>query len=424
VTTTPHDAAALLADLPPAVYWKDLGGRYLGGNAAYLAARGLSSDVELVGRTEADLPVRDVFTTTLPPLEAAVLETGEPINGVQSLSGPLPGSAGVAAGGGAGAAAGAKILFTVVPLRAADGAIDGVLGVGTDVSGLSDIGRTVSYASRLESIGRLAANIAHRINTPVQFITDNTRFVADGSTTVLRALQAVQRVVTVADGGSAAERLAAVRSVLEGVDLDFLDDELPPALLHSLEGLSQIAQLVSTLTDFSRAEGAMSEASINDAVDNAVHMTLHEWTPVADLRLDLDPDVGAVLCYEGELRQTITNVISNAAQAIAARQAVDPQAPEGLILVSTRRADDAVVLVVRDNGCGMDDDERARIFDPFFTTKPFGQATGLGLSLAHVTIVGRHRGTIEVQTALGEGATFTITLPATSTRLGRPALDG
>jgi two-component system, NtrC family, sensor kinase len=406
---TLHDVAAVLDGLPYPVYWKDLDGRYLGANAAYLAARGLPPGTVLLGLREVDLPVDDVFTSTLPRIERGVLESGEPATGAQSLSRPPSVLAGQRDGDGQRDAA--KILLTVAPLRAADGTILGVVGAGADVFDLDDIGRTVSYTSRLESIGRLAANMAHRINTPVQFITDNTRFVAEGATTLLRSLQAVHRAVTVADDRSAAERLASVAEILDGVDLDFLDDELPPALLHSLEGLSQIAQLVSTLTDFSRAEGAMAEAILNDAVDNAVHMTLHEWGEIADLRLNLDPEVGKIPCYEGELRQAITNVISNAAQAIAARRAVEPGAPAGVITVSTRRDGDVVVLVVRDNGCGMDDDEQTRIFDPFFTTKPFGQATGLGLSLAHVTIVSRHRGAIEVETAIGKGSTFTITLP-------------
>jgi signal transduction histidine kinase len=397
-----HDDAApmgVLSALPHLVYWKDREGRYRGGNHAFRAARALPEDTDLAGCTETDLPVRDAFTTTLPALERSVIDTGFPATGVQALTGQD------------GTGVGVKILLTIVPLRAPDGAVRGLVGVGADVTGLSDLDAKVSHASKLESIGRLAANIAHQINTPVQFITDNVRFVADGVAEALTALQAVRTALT-AEGQSTTEaRVAAAIAVLDGADVDFLDDELPSALLQSLEGLSQIAQIVSGLTDFSRPEGELVDADLNHAVDNAVDLTLAEWTAIGDLRLDLDPTVGEIRCYEGELRQVLLNLISNAAQAITARHASDPDAPPGLIQVTTRHHGDSAQITVADNGCGMDPATRARIFDPFFTTKPLGQATGQGLSLAHATIVGRHHGNLDVHTAPGHGSTFTITLP-------------
>jgi signal transduction histidine kinase len=407
-----HDAAApmgVLGALPHLVYWKDRDGRYRGGNHAFRAARALPEDTDLAGCTEDDLPVRDAFTTTLPALERAVIDTGIPATGVQALTEP----------GGAGG--GVKILLTIVPLRAADGAVHGLVGVGADVTGLSDLDAKVSHASKLESIGRLAANIAHQINTPVQFITDNVRFVADGVAQALAALEAVRTALAAESEQPLEARVAAARAALDGADVDFLDAELPSALLQSLEGLSQIAQIVSGLTDFSRPEGEMVDADLNHAVDNAVDLTLAEWTAAGDLRLDLDPAMGKICCYEGELRQVLLNLISNAAQAIATRHAGDPDAPPGLIQVTTRRLGDAAQVTVTDNGCGMDPATRARIFDPFFTTKPLGQATGQGLSLAHATIVGRHHGQLDVRTAPGQGSTFTVTLPLPPEGLPPPA---
>jgi two-component system NtrC family sensor kinase len=388
----------VLAALPHLVYWKDREGRYRGGNRAFRAARSLPSDSDLAGCTETDLPVHDAFTTTLPALERNVLDAGVPATGVQSLT--RPGTTGE----------GAKILLTIVPLRDPDGSLAGVVGVGADVTGLSDLDTKVSHAAKLESIGRLAANIAHQINTPVQFITDNVRFVADNVGAALHALQATRTALRNADGTDQT-RVSHALGVLDQADIDFLDDELPSALLQSLEGLSQIAQIVTGLTDFSRSEGDITAADLNHAVDNAVNLALTEWTAVGDLRLDLDPTVGQIPCYEGELRQVLLNLISNAAQAIAARRDSDPDAPAGLIEVTTRHHGDTAQITVTDNGCGMDPATRARIFDPFFTTKPLGQATGQGLSLAYATIVGRHQGNIDVDTTPGQGSTFTLTLP-------------
>jgi signal transduction histidine kinase len=394
----------VLGALPHLVYWKDRDGRYRGGNHAFRAARALPAGTDLTGCTETDLPIRDAFTTTLPALERAVIDAGVPATGVQALTSP-------GCDGNDGDTEAMKILLTIVPLRAPDGTVSGLIGVGADVTDLSDLDAKVSYASKLESIGRLAANIAHQINTPVQFITDNVRFVADSVAEALNTLQAVQAALNAPDGQPPEARVAAARTALEGADVDFLDAELPSALLQSLEGLSQIAQIVSGLTDFSRPEGEMTSADLNHAVDNAVHLALPEWTAVGDLRLDLDLSVGEVPCYEGELRQVLLNLITNAAQAITARRGTDPDAPPGLIEVTTRRYLDTAQILVRDNGCGMDPATRARIFDPFFTTKPLGQATGQGLSLAYATVVGRHHGTLDVDTAPGQGSTFTLTLP-------------
>jgi two-component system NtrC family sensor kinase len=395
------DGLGVLSALPHLVYWKDAQGRYRGANPAYLSARGIPDVSGLLGRAEADLPVHDVFTTTLPTVEARVVGEGVPVTGVQSLSGSETAERGD----------GAKVLLTVVPLRTGEGVVTGVLGVGADVSGLSDLDTKVSHASRLESIGRLAATIAHQINTPVQFITDNVRFVADQVAQALAALQEVQAVAVSAGSEPTDPRLVQIRRVLAAAEVDFLEEELPSALLQSLEGLSQIAQIVSSLTDFSRPDAVMTDADLNHAVDNAAQLTLSEWQPVGDLRLDLDPDAGQILCVEGELRQVLLNLISNAAQAVTARRQADPDAPPGLILVRTRRDGDHVQVVVEDNGCGMDPATRARIFDPFFTTRPLGQATGQGLSLAYTTVVTHHHGRIDVRTTPGQGSTFTVTLP-------------
>jgi hypothetical protein len=206
----------ILTELPHLVWWKDLEGRYLGSNRAYTRARGLPGTADLVGRLEDDLSVVDAFTTTLPALERSVITSGVPATGVQSLSRP-----------GDGDGDGLKILLTVVPLRTAEGGVYGVIGVGADVSGLSDIDRKVSQASRLESIGRLTANIAHQINTPIRFLTDNTRFVADGVAEALTALQAVQSLAMSRTAEPAETCLDEICKVIVETDVDFLDAELP-----------------------------------------------------------------------------------------------------------------------------------------------------------------------------------------------------
>ncbi len=414
------DAAGLevLKALPHLVYWKDGDGRYVGCNEAFLRERRVGSAEQIVGRTEEELALPDAFSATLPPIERSVMTSGVPASGVQSLAAPA------AAQGEQGVPdAASKLLLTVLPLRTAQGRVTGVIGVGADVSGLSDLDQRLSHASRMESIGRLAENIAHQINTPVQFITDNVRFVADGVAETLHALEAVQAAVGTdhGEGGGAAvparsaeQALAAVQEAIGGLDVDYLVQELPGSILESLEGLSQIAQIVSALKSYSRPESRMVSSQLNRLIDNAVSLAGPQWMPVADLQLQLAAEIPELACYEGELRQVLLNLVVNAAQAVTVRQAEDPGYGKGLIEVRSEHDAGAgvVTVVVRDDGCGMDEATRARIFDPFFTTKEFGQSSGQGLSLAWATIVNRHNGAIQVDSVPGAGTTVTVTLPS------------
>jgi signal transduction histidine kinase len=142
-----------------------------------------------------------------------------------------------------------------------------------------------------------------------------------------------------------------------------------------------------------------------------VQVSRNEWKYVAELELSLDPRIGQVPCYEGELKQALLNMVVNAAHAVQERRTADPSAPAGLIGVRTELVGQEVVITVQDNGIGMDDATRARIFDPFFTTKDVGHGTGQGLSTAHATVVQKHGGRIEVTSAPGVGTTFTVALP-------------
>ena len=381
----------VLASIPHMVYWKDSDLRYIGVNQAFLALRGLSEEQAVLDRVEAELDCADELTATLATLEPQVLGSGRPVDRRLLLtSSDRPPC---------------SLLLSVLPKTDEDGVVCGVIGVAADVTHVSTLEQQLAQASRLESIGQLAAGIAHEINTPVQYVSDNTRFLAETFDEVLAALRAV--VELAADSGTVDDRL---RASLKKVDLEFLAEEIPAALSQSLEGLDRVAQIVRAMKDFSHPGQGQTAADLNRAVESTAQVSRNEWRYVATLDLDLDPGVGTVRCHEGELKQVLLNIVVNAAQAIAGDGDRADRRVFGRIAVRTERVDGGVRITVSDNGPGMDEAVKKKIFDPFFTTKPVGKGTGQGLSMAYA-VIKRHGGTLAVTSSPGEGSVFTIDLP-------------
>ncbi|MBK6873664.1 MAG: PAS domain S-box protein [Kineosporiaceae bacterium] len=403
----------VLASIPHLVYWKvnsrfaqrhDASAlHYSGVNQAFLGLRRLADRDQVIGHTEAELPVHDELTDLLPPLEAEVFQSGIARHDlrVNLHTGPEQRQ---------------ELMLSVLPYRGQpDQEIAGVIGVAADITHLSELERQLAQASRLESIGQLAAGIAHEINTPVQYVSDNTRFVADGVGRVLTSLREVNDVVARWDvGGDAAsdpDLLGAVRTAATLPDLDFLDTEIPSALAQSQEGLQRVAEIVKAMKDYSHPGAGRAAADLNRAVESTVKVCRNEWKYVAEVELDLDPTVTAVPCYEGELKQVLLNIIINAAQAIGEHRATTGSTALGRIRVSTALDGERVRIMIQDDGPGMDAHVRQRVFDPFFTTKAVGKGTGQGLTMAYAVIVNKHGGRLEVDSAPGRGATFSVTLP-------------
>jgi len=401
--------SAVLSTVPHLVWWKDRDLRHVGVNQAYLTFRGLTAPAEVVGRRDDQVeppPGSDAFGPEIAELEASVLATCGPALGhTVTVPSAVHGSR--------------TFLVSVLPhLEAAE--LSGIIGIAVDVSQVAELERELSAASRLKSIGQLAAGIAHEINTPVQYVSDNTRYVADSFGELLDGLREISALArptsttgAAGPGGEGSLRERIVR-VLDRLDLAFVADEVPSALEQSLEGLARVGGIVRAMKDFSHPGTGRADVDVNRVVDSTLQVSRSEWRYLADLTLDLAADAGTVPCYEGEMKQVLLNIVVNAAQAIAeGRDAADPER-RGHIVVTTRRTPDEVLITVADDGIGMDEATRQRVFDPFFTTKPVGKGTGQGLSLAHSVVVGKHAGRIEVDSALGRGTTFTVALPTTA----------
>lgn len=267
-------------------------------------------------------------------------------------------------------------------------------------------------AQKLEAIGQLAAGIAHEVNTPTQFVSDNTAFAQRAVVGLIAALQASMAVVQAAKEGVVDPALiaAADHTVVKG-KIGYLIKELPRALDQAHEGLGRIASIVQAMKEFSHPSGAEKKlVNLREAIETTIAVARNEWKYVADVELDMDPDLPAVPALRNEFNQVILNLIVNAAHAIG-DLTENGQSGKGTIRISGKAIGDRVELRVADSGSGIPESARARVFEPFFTTKAVGKGTGQGLAIAYSVIVDKHQGTLAFETELGRGTTFVITLP-------------
>jgi len=264
-------------------------------------------------------------------------------------------------------------------------------------------------AQKLEAIGQLAAGIAHEINTPTQYIGDNTVFLRDA---VRDLLLFVAEVSTYAHQHDSDPECAHFRTRIQELDLEFLRSEIPRAIEQNLDGVGRVSRIVAAMKDFSHPSGDTKEnINLNRAIESTVAVSHNEWKYVAELELDLDPALPLVPCFPGEFNQVILNLIVNAAHAIEEARQASGTTALGRIGIRTRAQDARVEVRVSDTGTGIPEAICGRIFDPFFTTKPVGKGTGQGLSIAHTVIVDKHGGRISVESQVGQGSTFIIQLP-------------
>ncbi|MFT3697422.1 MAG: ATP-binding protein [Kofleriaceae bacterium] len=255
-------------------------------------------------------------------------------------------------------------------------------------------------AQKLEAIGRLAAGIAHEINTPVQFVTDSCTFMSDGIVAMESALADYKRIATDLGAGP------SIAKVEEAHDLVFMRENLAGAAQRSLEGLQRVAKIVRATKDFAARSTLKAPANLNIAIESTLVICAHETRDVADVVTELG-ELPLVTCASGEINQALLNIIVNAAHAIG-----DQAGERGKITIKSWADPEWVRIAISDTGGGIPTDVLDKIFEPFFTTKPVGKGTGQGLAIARSIVVGKHGGQLDVASQPGIGTTFTIALPA------------
>ena len=296
-------------------------------------------------------------------------------------------------------------------LKDSDGQPVGVLAVGQDITERSILQSQLAQAQKLEAIGQLAAGIAHEINTPTNFVANNTRFFKDNLEAIFKLIQLYGQLrEQIREGAPAPELTAEIDRILEATDLDFILEEIPVALDETLEGLDHIADIVRSMKEFSHPGGKDKELTeLNRAIQSTITVTRNEWKYVAEVATDFDASLPLVPVLVGEFNQVIMNMIINAAHAI--QEVNGDNGQMGTITVATGSDDGWIEIRLSDTGGGIPKDIQDRIFDPFFTTKEVGKGTGQGLAIAHTIVVKKHGGSISVESEAGQGTTFIIRLP-------------
>ena len=305
---------------------------------------------------------------------------------------------------------------TISPITSPKGAITHFLAIKEDITERKSIESQLRQAQKLEAIGQLAAGIAHEINTPTQFVTDNLTFLKDSFNSRDALLQEYRKAI----GNSPDPALRAKFEQAErDLDYEFLGKEIPRAIEQALDGARRVAKIVRAMKEFSHPDSSeKAAADLNKAIETTITVARNEWKYVADIETHFDDALPPVVCHVGDINQVVLNLIVNAAHAIKEKI---QEGEKGRITISTRCLGESAEIAVTDTGAGIPESIRSRVFDPFFTTKEVGKGTGQGLTLAHTVVVKKHGGRIWFETEPGLGTTFFLQLPIQPTPVSQEA---
>jgi PAS domain S-box-containing protein len=309
-----------------------------------------------------------------------------------------------------------NVLYANRTIRALDGTIEYLQGMFTDITELRkaeaqrrELESHLRLSQKLEAVGRLAAGVAHEINTPMQYIGDNVYFLREAFESLRELLARERQLVEAAPDRRGRNLLDSFESLEQELDIDEIVHVAPRAFDRTQEGIKTVSGIVAAMKELAHpGQGAKIATDINAVIETALAIARNEYKTVAEVTTVFG-DLPAIPAYKNELCQVMINLIVNAAHAIESASKDTPR--PGVIRIETRVEARIVAIAVSDNGCGIPEAAREKIFDPFFTTKEVGKGTGQGLALARTTIVDKHRGEIDVDSEVGVQTTFTIRLP-------------
>jgi PAS domain S-box-containing protein len=405
---------SLVESLPASILRKDLDGGFTFGNQRFYASLGVHQPDQLVGKTDLDF-YPHALAVKYRADDRRVIETDRVFETVEEHVTPQ------------GEALHVQVIKT--PLHDPQGRVIGVQGIFWDVTErvraeeqlvsqnvkLQEMARSEREAraavmqaqsqlvqsEKLASLGLIVAGVAHEINNPVAFVTNNV-VVLGRDVGELRDLVVLYQEADDLIARERPELADRVREFSDRVDMNYTLANIEGLIHRSRDGLKRIQQIVGHLRLFAHLdEGDVNDADLNDGIESTAAILVgHARKKAIELVRDLAP-LPPVTCNAAKINQVIMNLLTNA---------IDASDEGGTVTVRSRPEPGGVRIEVCDNGCGIDPAVRDRIFDPFFTTKPVGQGTGLGLSISY-GIVNDHGGSIEVDSAPGRGACFTVHLP-------------
>ncbi|WP_163378869.1 ATP-binding protein [Cyclobacterium sp. SYSU L10401] len=308
----------------------------------------------------------------------------------------------------------------ISPIRDKEGQLTHFVGVQNDVTDREEVRRETAakqielektletlketqsmliHSEKMNALGQMVAGVAHEINNPVAFVASNMHALKQMAEDLKDAYEQLNMAV---DTSGNEDLKVMARKLSQEADVDFISEDLDDLINSSIDGLKRVKGIVGSLRNFSRLDEADEKiASMKECIES----TLEIAGSVVRNRLVIDcqlNDLTPIKCRPSELNQVFLNLIMNAAQAVK---------EDGRLEIKGSETTDALILTFTDNGIGMDADTQEKIFNPFFTTKPVGEGTGLGLSIAYKIISDGHNGKITVDSEVGKGTSFTISLP-------------
>lgn len=313
------------------------------------------------------------------------------------------------------------VLVTTSQLVDDQGELLGHVHVASDLRDRRQLEIELRHAHRLESIGELAAGVAHEINTPLQFVSDSSRFLGEMITDLFELVDHYEALrVVAAAHDDCADLATSVEELADELDVEFLREESPGAVKRTLDGLERVTTIVQAMKQFSHpGSDDLAPVDLADLVDSTLTVARNEFKYVADI--EVGDDLPEVFANRGDLGQVMINLVVNAAHAIADR--IEGTDERGRITIDAERDGDGVTIKVGDTGGGIPFGIRERVFEPFFTTKEPGKGSGQGLALVYNVIVNSHHGRLSFDVDDGVGTTFHLWLPDRSTAAGPGAGD-
>lgn len=392
--------ANLMENLPDAVYFKDLRSRFLLVNHSFCKRVGMTMK-QLLGKTDFDLYLPEHALSAY-DCEQKIINTGQPIVGLEEEEFWPDGRI-------------TWVSTTKVPFLDKDGAIIGTFGISSDITERKKLEHELINARKLESMGQLAAGIAHEINTPIQYVSDNLRFLNSSISDLLQIAEISQSLVQhlSTSGMADDEMVQKLEKKLEEADVEYLNEELVLAVKQSLEGTGRVSTIVRAMKEFAHpGSKEMVASDLNEAIRTTIEVTKNEWKYVSAIELDLFENLPLVPCFVDEINQVVLNMIINA------RDAIEETGEKGVIRISTGIEDSWALIRITDTGGGIPPEHIGSVFDPFFTTKEVGKGTGQGLYISYDVIVNKHKGRLTVfnSSKEGEGASFEIRIPLVNSK--------
>ncbi len=254
----------------------------------------------------------------------------------------------------------------------------------------------------MASIGQLAAGVAHEINNPMGFIMSNLHTLGKDIDKISEFVKIQSTVIK--EWGESAQPVGYLSHIEEkknSLKIDYIMDDIKNLIKESRDGAERVKMIVQDLKSFSRIDEAEYKlADINSGLESTINIVWNELKYKSTLSREYG-DIPLTKYKLGQLNQVFMNLLLNASHAIE---------HYGEIKVRTWRENYFINISIADTGSGIPEDIRNRIFEPFFTTKEVGKGTGLGLSIAY-DIIRKHNGSINVESTLNKGTTFTVSIP-------------